>query len=188
MGDTPEPKHGDKQGKEKCGAVHRKWTSSSNFARDHGTCNLPSLETRQRSAVSDSSSPMSTQQMQSQSRVNLIGEEIETSTAINDYLRDKFTADGYKSEDDAISYCPSLDKAKRMFDDCTLFKLTGCWTYEKKKDRYRTVVGWKCDMDRTFRFRNGSGKCIPQVESSLFARHHPLRCELVRASSSTHNL
>ncbi|CAF1349703.1 unnamed protein product [Adineta steineri] len=41
-------------------------------------------------------------------------------------------------------------------------------------------------MDYTFRFHIGSGETIPQDESTLYARHHPLRCELMRTTPSKH--
>jgi hypothetical protein len=46
---------------------------------------------------------------------------------IDDYLLNKFTNEGYNAEHDAILDCQSLDDAKRIFDNCALFKLTECW-------------------------------------------------------------
>jgi hypothetical protein len=105
---------------------------------------------------------------------------------IHDFLLEKFGVAGYDEDEDKLEFCPSLEEAKRMFENCKLYTLTGCWTYGGTETRYRTVALWNCDMNRMFRFRLQNGTYLPQSESSLLVRHHPLRCELMRTTPSQH--
>ncbi|CAF4009188.1 unnamed protein product, partial [Rotaria sp. Silwood1] len=176
--------HGTKRGTQKYCAKCRTWSSASNFARGHGRCTPPSSSNTQSTSISKSSciivahqsqmsdgpslintqqtqrsedsSFMNTQQYPSKSRISSTTEEHEAFSTIDDYLLNKFTADGYNRKYDAIPYCPSLDKAKSIFDNCKLYKLTECWIYNGNANHYRTVAEWKCDMNRTFGFPLGN--------------------------------
>ncbi|CAF1556647.1 unnamed protein product [Rotaria magnacalcarata] len=201
MATSSDPDQHTKIGKKRYCDVCKTSTPATNFARDHRGCKSSSqsentqrsspsgsssLVNTQQSLPSENTSLVNTQQSPSGSVINLTTEKHEAYTSIHNYLLSKFKEDYYNAEDDEILYCPSLDAAKCIFENCTLYKLTGCWTYAGTSDHHRTVAGWKCDMGRTFRFRTSSRAYIRQGETSLYARHHPLRCELMRTISSTH--
>ncbi|CAF1349646.1 unnamed protein product [Adineta steineri] len=146
----------------------------------------PLLMNTQQSPSSDGPLLMITQLPLLDSMINRDIQRQERHIKIRDYLLKQFGKDGYSVENDQILYCPSLPAAERIFDNCQLFILTGCWIHTGTVEHHRTVAGWKYDMDYTFRFRIGSGETIPQHEATLFARHHPLRCELMRTTPSKH--
>ena len=160
MNDGKTYSHGQRDGGKRYCSKHGKWGSASYFSRDHGNCG----------------------NAQPQSKVT---DDIDYAK-IHGFLLEKFGETGYDEDEDKLEFCPSLDEAKRMFETCTLYKLTGCWTYGGTEARYRTVAHWICNMNRMFRFRLQNGTYITQSESSLLVRHHPLRCELMRTTPSQH--